>query len=268
MSHSLNRLLDIMARLRDPVSGCPWDKEQTFASIAPYTIEEAYEVADAIERHDLDALRDELGDLLFQVVFHSQLAAEQNAFRFDDVAQAICDKMERRHPHVFGTDRVDTAEAQTRAWEEHKRQERATRGALNGALSDVPVQLPAMTRAVKLGKRASQAGFDWPTVAGVLDKIQEELNEMRMEVESQAPSTRISEEIGDLLFSVANLCRHVRIDPETALRQTNSKFERRFRHVEQRLAQAGRVTADATLEELDGLWNEAKRLERADNPQS
>jgi nucleoside triphosphate diphosphatase len=264
MNHSMDRLLDIVARLRDPVAGCPWDKEQTFASIASYTLEEAYEVTDAIERQDLGALRDELGDLLFQVVFHSQLAAEQSAFGFGDVAQAICDKMERRHPHVFGTDRVESAEAQTHAWEEHKRQERATRGAANGALSDVPVQLPAMTRAVKLGLRASQAGFDWPTVAGPLDKIQEEFDEVKREVELQASRIRISEEIGDLLFSVANLCRHVHIDPETALRQTNTKFERRFRHVELRLAEAGRTPADASLEEMEGFWNEAKRIERGE----
>jgi nucleoside triphosphate diphosphatase len=260
MSHSLQRLLDVMARLRDPQRGCPWDREQTFATIAPYTIEEAYEVADAIEKQDLSALRDELGDLLFQVVFHSQLAAEQGAFRFEDVAAAICDKMERRHPHVFGTASVTSSSAQTQAWEEHKKQERAARGHAESALSDVPMQLPAMTRAVKLGKRASQAGFDWPEVAGVLAKIQEELDEVRAEVEQQASSARIGDEIGDLLFSVANLCRHVHIDPETALRHTNAKFERRFRHVEERLKGGGRNVRDAGLDELDALWNEAKDL--------
>jgi nucleoside triphosphate diphosphatase len=262
MSDSLRRLLDIMATLRDPVRGCPWDREQDFSTIAPYTIEEAYEVADAIEKQDLAGLRDELGDLLFQVVFHAQMAAEQGLFTFDDVAAGICNKMERRHPHVFGSERVDSAAAQTEAWEALKRKERAVRTAEAGVLADVPTSLPALTRAVKLGKRASQAGFDWPDVAGVLDKIQEELDELRVEVESGADPVRVSEEAGDLLFSVANLCRHTQQDPETALRQTNAKFERRFRHVETRLQQQGRVLADASLDEMDALWNEAKQLER------
>ncbi len=266
MSDSLRRLLGIMATLRDPQRGCPWDREQDFASIAPYTIEEAYEVADAIEKQDLEALRDELGDLLFQVVFHAQMAAEQGAFTFDDVAAGICDKMERRHPHVFGSARVDSAEAQTQAWEDLKRQEREARNAQAGVLADVPTSLPAMTRAVKLGKRASQTGFDWPDVAGVLDKIQEELDELRAEVESGGGPDRVGAEIGDLLFSVANLCRHTRQDPESALRRTNAKFERRFRHVEERLRQQGRTVADARLEELDVLWDEAKQLERGIRP--
>lgn len=263
MSDSLHRLLGIMALLRDPVRGCPWDREQDFASVAPYTIEEAYEVADAIEKQDLGALRDELGDLLFQVVFHAQMAAEQGLFSFEDVAAGICDKMERRHPHVFGSERVDSAAAQTEAWEARKRKERAARNSQSGALADVPTSLPALTRAVKLGKRASQAGFDWPDVAGVLDKIQEELDELRVEVESGADAARVGEEVGDLLFSVANLCRHTHQDPETALRQTNAKFERRFRHVETRLQQQGRTLADASLEEMDALWDEAKQRERA-----
>lgn len=262
MTDSLQRLLRIMATLRDPERGCPWDREQDFATIAPYTIEEAYEVADAIEKRDLGALRDELGDLLFQVVFHSQMAAEQGAFTFDDVAAGISDKMERRHPHVFGSERVASAEAQTEAWEVLKRKERESRNVQAGALADVPVALPAMTRAVKLGKRASQAGFDWPDVAGVLDKIQEELDELRAEVEAGTDASRVGEEVGDLLFSIANLCRHTRQDPETALRQTNAKFERRFRHVETRLQQQGRTLAQASLEEMDALWDEAKRLER------
>jgi len=266
MSDSLRRLLGIMATLRDPQRGCPWDREQDFASIAPYTIEEAYEVADAIEKQDLGALRDELGDLLFQVVFHAQMAAERGAFTFDDVAAGICDKMERRHPHVFGSARVDSAEAQTQAWEDLKRQERKARDAQAGVLADVPTSLPAMTRAVKLGKRASQAGFDWPEVAGVLDKIQEELDELRAEVQSGGGPDRIGAEIGDLLFSVANLCRHTRQDPESALRRTNAKFERRFRHVEERLQQQGRTVADARLEELDALWDDAKQLERGIRP--
>ena len=266
MSDSLHRLLGIMATLRDPLRGCPWDREQDFASIAPYTLEEAYEVADAIEKQDLGALRDELGDLLFQVVFHAQMAAEQGAFTFDDVAAGICDKMERRHPHVFGSAQVESAEAQTVAWEELKRKERVARNAGAGVLADVPASLPAMTRAVKLGKRASQAGFDWPEIGGVLGKIQEELDELRAEVESGADPSRVGEEVGDLLFSVANLCRHTRQDPEAALRRTNAKFERRFRHIEERLHQEGRTLADAGLEEMDALWDEAKRLERGVGP--
>jgi MazG family protein len=262
MSDSLHRLLRIMATLRDPERGCPWDREQDFASIAPYTIEEAYEVADAIAKQDLGALRDELGDLLFQVVFHAQMAAEQGAFGFDDVAAAISDKMERRHPHVFGNATVASAEAQTLAWEELKRKERALRNADASVLDDVPVALPALTRAVKLGKRASQSGFDWPEIGGVLDKIQEELDELRAEVESGAPASRIGEELGDLLFSVANLSRHVRQDPEEALRGTNARFERRFRHVESSLRGAGRTLADASLDEMDALWREAKQLEK------
>jgi len=260
---SLHRLLHIMATLRDPARGCPWDREQDFASIAPYTIEEAYEVADAIERKDLTALRDELGDLLFQVVFHAQMAKEQGAFGFDDVAAAISDKMERRHPHVFGSATIESAEAQTVAWEDLKRKERSARNAEASVLDDVPIGLPALTRAVKLGKRASQAGFDWTQVEGVLDKIQEELDELRAEVQSGASSSRIGEEVGDLLFSVANLCRHTRQDPETSLRGTNARFERRFRHVESRLKEQGRTLAQASLEEMDGLWDEAKRLEKA-----
>jgi len=248
-----------MALLRDPERGCPWDREQTFATIAPYTIEEAYEVADAIGKQDMTALRDELGDLLFQVVFHAQMAAEQGAFGFEDVAAAISDKMERRHPHVFGGAQVAGAAEQTEAWESLKREERAARGA-RGILDDVPVSLPALTRAVKLGKRASQAGFDWPDVEGVLDKLQEELDELRVEVR-KANLERVGEEIGDLLFAIANLCRHVRVDPETVLRVTNGRFASRFRHVEERLAAQGRQPSGATLEEMDALWAEAKALE-------
>lgn len=259
---AIERLLAIMARLRDPQHGCPWDQAQTFSTIAPYTIEEAYEVADAIEKQDLDALRDELGDLLFQVVFHAQMAAEQGAFNFDEVAAAICDKMERRHPHVFGTTTIADAAAQTEAWEVLKRQERAARGTNAGILDDVPLQLPALTRAVKLGKRASQSGFDWPEVEGVLDKIQEELDELRAEVRAGAAEERVGEEIGDLLFSIANLCRHTRVDPETALRGTNVRFVRRFQHVERSIKASGRTLEAASLEEMDALWREAKQLEK------
>ena len=265
---SIDRLLRIMARLRDPAGGCPWDLEQTFATIAPYTIEEAYEVADAIERADLKALREELGDLLFQVVFHAQMAREQNAFGFDDVVAAICDKMERRHPHVFGNDRIEDAEAQTRAWEEQKRRERAAKG--ESILADVPVALPALTRANKLGKRAAQVGFEWRDVSGAVDKLEEELGELRREIadvadrgadsasDKGAGEERIAAELGDVLFCVVNVCRYLGIDPETALRATNSKFERRFRYVEERLKEQGRTPGEATLEEMDALWVEGK----------
>jgi ATP diphosphatase len=263
---SISRLLDIMARLRDPQRGCPWDLEQTFATIAPYTIEEAYEVADAIERQDSAALRDELGDLLFQVVFHSQMAREQGSFAFDDVVAAICDKMERRHPHVFGpqssgtglsrTGRIDNAAAQTVAWEEQKRQEREQAGA--SVLADVPLALPALTRANKLGKRAAQIGFEWPDVGGALDKLDEELGELRKELGERAGRAEIADELGDVLFCVVNVCRYLQVDPETALRGANAKFERRFGYVERRLREQGRSAREATLEEMDKLWDEGK----------
>jgi ATP diphosphatase len=248
-----------MARLRDPQRGCPWDLQQNFNTIAPYTIEEAYEVADAIERNDLVDLRHELGDLLFQVVFHSQMAREQGEFSFDDVVAAICDKMERRHPHVFGTDRIDDAEAQTVAWEEHKRRERAAGG--DGVLDNVPVGLPALTRASKLGKRAAQVGFEWADISGAIDKVQEEVGELRHEVATGTDKARTEQEIGDLLFSLVNVCRYLQIDPENALRLTNAKFERRFRYIEQELRARGRGPADSTLEEMDILWDEAKSKE-------
>lgn len=261
---SISRLLDIMARLRDPQRGCPWDLEQTFETIAPYTIEESYEVADAIERRDSAALRDELGDLLFQVVFHSQMAREQGSFAFDDVVAAICDKMERRHPHVFGpqssgTGRVDSAAAQTVAWEEQKRQEREQAGA--SVLADVPLALPALTRANKLGKRAAQVGFEWPDVKGALDKLDEELGELRQGLGEQAGHAAIADELGDVLFCVVNVCRYLQVDPETALRGANAKFERRFGHVERRLREQGRSAREATLEEMDKLWDEGKAKE-------
>jgi MazG family protein len=254
---SIERLLQIMSRLRDPAQGCPWDREQSFATIAPYTIEEAYEVADAIERADLKALRDELGDLLFQVVFHSQMAAEQSAFDFDDVAAAICDKMERRHPHVFGDARI---EAQTLAWEEQKRRERAARG--DSVLADVPLGLPALTRANKLGKRAAQVGFEWSDVSGALDKLDEELGELRAEVANAASREQIANELGDVLFCVVNVCRYLDIDPESSLRNTNAKFERRFRYIEQKLQEQGRTPEQSTLPEMDRLWDEAKARDR------
>ena len=254
---SIARLLAIMSRLRDPDGGCPWDLEQNFRTIAPYTIEEAYEVADAIERNDLEDLRDELGDLLFQVVFHSQLAKEQRAFDFDAVVDAICDKMERRHPHVFGDARIENAEAQTVAWEEQKRRERAARK--SGVLADVPPALPALTRADKLGKRAATVGFEWPDVNGALDKVQEEIQELRNEISADAGRSALEQELGDLLFSIVNVCRYLKVDPENALRLTNAKFIRRFSHIERRLADSGRTPSDVTLAEMDGLWEEAKK---------
>lgn len=253
---AIDRLLHIMARLRDPQRGCPWDLEQSFGTIAPYTIEEAYEVADAIEREDYPALRDELGDLLFQVVFHSQMAREQGSFGFDDVVTAICDKMERRHPHVFGAAQIDSAAAQTVAWEEQKRLEREQSG--KSILADVPIALPALTRANKLGKRAAQVGFEWPDVAGALDKLDEELGELRKGLGAQADQAHITDELGDVLFCVVNVCRYLGVDPETALKGANAKFERRFGYVEQRLREQGGAMGKATLEEMDRLWDEGK----------
>ncbi len=263
MSENLGRLLEIMARLRDPQTGCPWDVEQDFSTIAPYTIEEAYEVADAIERNDLADLRAELGDLLFQVVFHARMAEEAGAFAFDDVAAAIADKMLARHPHVFGEQDGRTAEEQTVDWERMKAEERAAKGA-GGALDDVPVALPATTRAVKLQKRAARVGFDWPDMAGVIDKIAEEARELGEAADGMGPEA-IEEEFGDLMFAVANLARRLKIDPETSLRAANAKFVRRFRYIEATLAADGRSPAGSTLEEMDALWDEAKAREREES---
>jgi MazG family protein len=257
---SIERLLSIMARLRDPETGCPWDREQSFASIAPYTIEEAYEVADAVERNAFDELKDELGDLLFQVVFHARMAEERRLFAFDSVVDAICEKLERRHPHVFSNTQIASAAEQNVAWEEYKRRERGARNAAAGVLDNVPIALPALVRAMKLGKRAASVGFDWPNCKGVLDKVEEEFRELRAAIELQN-STEMEEEIGDLLFSIANLGRHLHVDLENALRRTNTKFERRFGYVESRLRGEGKALRDATLEEMDALWSEAKRRE-------
>ena len=259
----LETLLGIMARLRDAQGGCPWDLEQTFTTIAPYTIEEAYEVADAIARGDMAALKDELGDLLFQVVFHSQMAAEARAFDFADVVAAVTDKMIRRHPHVFADARIDSADAQTIAWEEHKARERATRGA-NGArlLDDVPLAFPALTRALKLQKRAATVGFDWRERARVMEKLEEEIGELNDAVAAGAPKEKLTDELGDILFVAVNLARHLGVDPEEALRATNDKFTRRFAHVEDTVTANGRKLGEATLEEMDAAWNDAKRLER------
>ena len=258
-----SRLVEIMARLRDPEGGCPWDLRQDFRSIAPYTVEEAFEVADAIERGDLDDLKDELGDLLFQVVFHARMAEEAGAFGYDDVVNAVCEKMTRRHPHVFADADIADAEEQTRAWEAHKAEERAAKaGADDSALADVPRGLPALARAQKLGRRAARTGFDWPDATGATAKLDEELAELRAEIDHANPDggdrDAIEEEVGDLLFSVVNVCRYLGVDAEGALRRANVKFETRFRAVETRLAADGRTPRDSNLEEMDGLWNEVK----------
>lgn len=250
----INRLLAIMARLRTPVSGCPWDLEQSFASIAPYTIEEAYEVADAISRNDFKDLKEELGDLLLQVVFHAQMASEQGLFGFDDVAAAINAKMIERHPHVFGDAPGDSPGAVTETWEGIKAKERVGKG-LSSVLDGVALALPALMRAEKLQKRAARIGFDWNNPHAVLAKIEEEIAEIRGAMESGSQE-EVGEEVGDLLFAAANLARHLKIDPETALRQGNSKFERRFRQVEARAA--GRTD----LETLEALWQDVKREEK------
>ena len=262
---NIDRLLAVMAKLRDPDGGCPWDLEQDFASIAPYTIEEAYEVADAIAQNDMMQLRGELGDLLLQVVFHAQMADEAKAFSFDDVAGGIADKMIKRHPHVFGQADIDSAAAQTKAWEDQKAEERAAAAADDGrapsALDGVATALPALTRAEKLQKRAARVGFDWAEAGPVIDKIAEELDELRAALGNGEGRDQVAAEMGDLLFAVANLARHVDVDPEAALRATNAKFERRFRHIETALAEDGRTAADATLDEMEELWVAAKRTE-------
>ena len=258
---SLDDLIAIMARLRDPGTGCPWDLEQTFATIAPYTVEEAYEVADAIERNNPDDLRDELGDLLFQVVFHSQMAREADVFGIEDVIVAICAKMIRRHPHVFGEAEQRTSGEQTIAWEVIKAQERAAKPQGTGVLADIPVGLPGLTRAVKLSRRAASVGFVWPTIAGVLDKLDEEVAELKVEIE-RGDLAKARDELGDVLFVLANIARTLDVDPEAALRQTNAKFTRRFGFVEAGLAARGRTPAQSDLAEMDALWNDAKRAER------
>ncbi|MCI0429204.1 MAG: nucleoside triphosphate pyrophosphohydrolase [Rhodospirillales bacterium] len=261
---TMERLLAVMARLRNPDGGCPWDLEQNFATIAPYTIEEAYEVADAIERRDMAALKDELGDLLLQVVFHAQMAREAGSFDFEAVAAAIAEKMIRRHPHVFGDVSIKTADAQTAAWEDHKEDERRAKASAEGRaaslLDGVAAGLPALMRAIKLQRRAARVGFDWPNAADVFLKIDEEIAEIKAELSEARSQSRLLDEVGDLLFAVVNLARHLEVDPEAALRHANGKFERRFRQVEDQLAAAGRNPADASLDELEALWQRAKTL--------
>jgi nucleoside triphosphate diphosphatase len=264
-SRDIARLIDIMAALRAPESGCPWDREQDFASIAPYTIEEAYEVAEAIAHGDFDDLREELGDLLLQVVYHARMAEEQGRFDFGDVVQSITEKLVRRHPHVFGDAREMTPDAVAGLWEKIKAQEKADRGGkardAQGALAGVPAALPALTRALKLQDKAGQVGFDWNDPLAVLSKIREEADEIEAELQAGAKQDAACE-VGDLLFAVVNLARHLKADPEAVLRATNRKFERRFASIERALAAAGRSPREATLGEMDVLWNAAKSAEK------
>jgi len=259
----LPRLLEIMARLRDPERGCPWDIEQTYETIAPYTIEEAYEVADAIDRGDMAELEGELGDLLLQVVYYTQMASEDGHFTFERVTKAIADKMIHRHPHVFGNESRDkSADQQTLDWEKIKAAERASKGEVTAkTLDGIALNLPALTRAVKLQKRAARVGFDWPSTAEVVDKIAEEAAEL-VEARDTLPHDKQVEEYGDLMFVMASLSRHLKIDPEEALRAANAKFTRRFNAVEQRLAERGKAPAQSDLSEMDALWDAVKNSER------
>ncbi len=258
---AMERLLAIMARLRNPDSGCPWDLEQDFTTIAPYTIEEAYEVAEAIARGDMAELKDELGDLLLQVVFHARMAEEAGSFGFADVANAICDKMIRRHPHVFGEENAARAEQVKGIWEAQKERERAAKnqdGSPASALDGVALALPALIRAEKLQKRAARVGFDWPEAAEIFAKIDEEVAELKHELGNGAPPDRVEDEIGDLLFTVANLARRLNVDPERALMRSSRKFERRFKAMEQRLADDGVSVNESDLETLEAAWQAAK----------
>ncbi|MCY3829798.1 MAG: nucleoside triphosphate pyrophosphohydrolase [Rhodospirillaceae bacterium] len=260
----IRRLLAVMAALRNPDGGCPWDLEQDFASIAPYTIEEAYEVADAIGRNDMADLQDELGDLLFQAVFHARMAEEAGAFDFADVARSIADKMERRHPHVFGGERVASTEAQSAAWEEHKARERVRKSEqsleISSVLDDIPAALPALLRAHKLGRRMARAGFDWPDALAIAGKVEEELDELRAEIRD-GDAGRMAGELGDLLFTVAQIGRRLGIDPEEALRRANRKVERRFRAVEDGVRRDGGDIAALPMEDLERYWRAAKAAE-------
>ena len=266
---SFDRLVEIMAQLRDPNTGCPWDVEQDFESIAPYTLEESYEVVDAIRRKDMKALRDELGDLLLQVVFHSQMASEIGIFDVNDVADGICEKMIRRHPHVYANETYANAEEQTEAWEKIKEKERnkeKTKKNTNieqdsSTLDGIAIALPSLTRAEKLAKRAARVGFDWPNIDLVFDKIEEELNEVRLAIETR-DEKKIEEEVGDVLFAVANLARKLSVDPETSLRKANEKFERRFRSMEKRSQKQGVKFDSLDLDSQENLWQQVKSYEK------
>ena len=274
-SRDITRLIEIMAALRTPTTGCPWDLEQTFKTIAPYTIEEAYEVADAIERDDTADLKDELGDLLLQVVYHARMAEEQGAFSFGDVVEGITKKMIRRHPHVFGDETALNAGAVKGLWDNIKAEEKAEKGSIDAAsvLDGIPAALPALTRAIKLQDKAAKVGFDWPGLIPVFDKVREELAEFEevalpvdpRRIERPQNRTRIQEEFGDLLFVLANVARHLKIDPEACVRGANQKFIRRFTHIETRLSEKGSSPALSSLEEMDALWDEAKFLEQMDS---
>ena len=262
-SSDIRRLIEIMAALRDPVAGCPWDIEQTFASIAPFTIEEAYEVADAVERGSTEDLREELGDLLLQVVFHARMAEEAGMFDFGGVVEAITAKLVRRHPHVFGDVNAPSSVAVKALWGRIKAEEKRTRSesrARSRALDGVPLALPALTRAMKLQEKASKVGFDWNNIRAVLEKIREEVVEVEAEIATGSAQS-LSAEVGDLLFAAVNLARHLKVDPETALRGANAKFERRFAHIEHRLAERGQNLESASLDEMESLWIEAKAKE-------
>ncbi len=258
MADNIQRLLNIMSRLRDPETGCPWDLKQSYSTIVPYTLEEAYEVADAIARQSFDELKDELGDLLFQVVFYAQLAKEEGRFAFDDCVSAICDKLERRHPHVFGeitdTKTSDTAETVLQNWEALKSTERKESGQ-HSVLDNIPQAMPALSRANKLQKRCATVGFDWPTVDGCWDKVKEEILEVE---QTAAGSPELAEELGDLMFALVNVVRKHKLDPEAVLRAANSKFERRFRGVEQLLAAEGKSPQQSNLDEMEALWQRVK----------
>lgn len=267
----IKTLLDIMQRLRDPRDGCPWDQEQNFHTIAPYTVEEAYEVADAIERNDMQDLREELGDLLFQVVFHAQMAQEQGYFDFASVVDGINEKMIRRHPHVFADVSIGSAAEQTVAWENHKEQERQSKGKHHSVLDGVAKSLPAITRAAKLQRRAAKVGFDWDSVTPIFDKLEEESLELKQELKQETKQDsrsvkhyeRIEDEVGDILFTVVNIARHLEVDPELAIRHANKKFEKRFRKLEKGIHRAGEKISELSIEQLEDYWIKAKRAEKS-----
>ncbi len=253
---SIDQLTEIMAQLRDPESGCPWDRQQSFKTIAPYTIEEAYEVADAIQANDMEALEEELGDLLFQVIYHSQLGSELGKFTLDSVTEGLIQKMISRHPHVFGNEKITSANEQSRKWQQDKKHEKNKPG--EGVLSGVSHNMPAMIRARKLQEQAASVGFDWSEVHTVVDKLQEEINELKQEITNQSSMEKIEDELGDILFSCVNLSRHLKSDAEYALTRANRKFEKRFGYIEQKLAEQGKQPGQASLEEMDKLWEMAK----------